>query len=214
MFKTAGKMVLGKVAKSASKAIATQKQAIYVATKQKINASISPTKLGQYINESRERIKKFAEKGQALFQVPKYQALTKKYIDKMKEIKEYNEVIEKLNASNPDITGLRNRVVRSQTVRAIQYSSSTKTMIIHFNPITTTRKPNYPNGMPSIVVFNVEQAEVRKFQRAKNHMDYYNRNYSFRYSPRKYDTATLAQATQTLQQLEIDGRKDPMAMAE
>ena len=214
MFKVIVAKTVKTAVKSASKALVNQRQVVFKATKQKINASIAPTKLGQYINKSKDKILKLAKKGEALFQNSKYKELTKEYIDRIKEIKEYNEVIDNLNKTNVEAKGLNNRKVRSQTVRAIQYSPSTQTMIIYFNPITTMREPNYPNGMPTIVVFNVDSKEVAKFQRTKNHMRYYNENYSFKYSPRKYDTATLAQAYQTLQQLEIDGRKDPMAMAE
>jgi hypothetical protein len=85
-------------------------------------------------------------------------------------------------------------------------------MVIHFRPEATIRA-SYPNGFPSIVVFGVDEREARKFQRVNNHMRYYNENYSFSQSPRKFDTATLEQARQTLAQLE-DGSKDPEVMLE
>ena len=175
--------------------------------KGKVVSSISATKLGQKIDKTTDRIKKQVDKGKALFQKnPKLAAMYANVKDRREEIKELAEDL-------PEAQGLRLRIVRSETVSAIQYSVNTQTMIIHFNPIATRRK-SYPDGFPSIVVFDVDDKEVRKFQRADYHMRYYNENYSFAYSPRKFDTATLAQAQNTLTQLEQDGRKDPAAMLE
>ena len=192
------------------KTIKETPQRIVGKVKDKTISSIKKTRLGQHIDKSTNVIKKKVAAGKALFQKnPTLAALSKKVFDE----DELKKSMEELKTYTPEAQGLRYWKIVSETVIAIQYSKDTQTMIIHFSPLTTTRE-NYPNGFPSIVVFGVDYNEARRFQRVKNHMRYYNKNYSFAYSPRKYDTATLQQAINTLQELDVDGRKDPDAMLE